>query len=403
MAKDNTIWIILGVILAVVVVAKFGPGLFQTQSMLTNGFSTQSACQASLDSDKASYPQGYYSGCVLVTSSINTCLNGCGSNTYSLTGKYNYEWGIDGQAAMSTVEKCRATCLGGGSQVTCTDAKCKTDNPNQCYGGGSGTYWQASNSHCVAATNSCEYDLVQCTEGCNGAVCGVAPECTQNSDCLPVAQLTQTVLNEQGFCDLDTHKCVNYCYVLWGGVCTKKYGADCDVECAFGGNRDSATKAACQAAIGTTAYSGCKDQCTETADCGGTGHICVEKKCVDIDCPITINSNWDTFWSSVNWPGLANTCAPESCNYITPTGIIQANIRVVPCCTGLVQEKQGALTGSSFVAGGEYGTCVKESGFCSWFGILKDALPDKAKQYSCTIGIFLIAIFLLVLLKGVAR
>lgn len=120
------------------------------------------------------------------------------------------------------------------------------------------------------------------------------------------------------------------------------------------------------------------------------------------DCPITITGDWSAFWSSIDWPGIKDKCAPEGCQYLKPTGIVGANIREIKCCAGLIGEKQDNIPFSNFVSGGEYGLCKQESEFCQYFSFLKEALPENLQDLSCTIGMVGAFMLLLVLLRVVA-
>lgn len=477
--KDNTIWIILGVILAIVVVAKLPFGGAQA----IYGTTDLVSCQSQLALQRSNYPNGYTTECTLITQSILTCMESCGS--ISSTWIDDYMFVYDTSSTPTTLESCITACFGGGGGTSCSDtdggnypntagrvagtsasgsydyidycvsdgtpegsitewycsgtslqggtvkcasgrqctgsssttgstaAYCKVDTDpcagiscdNEC-DGTTGLYY---NGQCLVDGNShiCAYDHKSCTDGCSNGQCTDWSVCTTGEisyDCATINGCTarKTCSNGQ-----------------WG-LCAKA-----DSTCG------SAIKCSDTTSSGGTAYfsAGEKRSCTISScsgikTCGNSGQWgeCIK---VDSSCGSTVNSTYCPYKFTAMTGGgftvenLANQdnprCIPENCSYIEKSGFsttIASLMTGLPqkivstCCEGSVKEITGGFDikymGIS-LARQETGVCQKETGFCSWFGFLKDALPDKAKEYSCTIGIGAIAIVFLVILKGMVR
>jgi hypothetical protein len=388
MAKDIPWILIIIALVAVGILWKVVP-TFQTQAILHNGFNTAALCQADLDSMKSYAPYGYFTSCVLIDSTKNTCLNGCSSTAdFTLTGKYNYEWGDEGYAAMSAVEKCRAACLGGGNQDPCTDTKCKQDNPDTCnYLGTMKLY----NSHCNSV-GSCEYTTETCSNGCSNGACG-SGEITYKCNGNIIQKCVGTSCVTYSECGTNL-KCVEGNPVCQSAYCTSNSDCSCFTSgggTGGGGGCGGAGALYMMAVVPVCDNGNCK--CTDTA-----------ASCPYPDGEISAGIIGEIVGTDKY---KSTECVPATCTYVESKGVLAGLVggyKELGCCEGSIKTPE---SGKSWLWGAysiDQGKCTMVTGVCKYFtfahGLLYDiAGADVAKHY-CTITIALLAMILLPFLKG---
>ena len=422
MAKDNTIWIILGAIILILVVT-YGPGLFQKQAILydCNVCSSNSAvianeqvsCEAagwtcSVSGTCLSCSQGGYSctdtdGGKLPNTGGKAYGNHAGTSfsyyDYCVDSSTVYEYSCTGTSLNLEGIVCASgrTCVDGANGDYCKPVSC---TPNwQCSAWGTctaGTQYRTCDdlNNCGITTNEPAVSQ-SCTVSCSGT----APDCTTLDGCAGKTS------------------CING---GWTGACVKT-----DSNCG------SATKCSDTTDSGGVAYfnMGEKrvcfiDSCSGFKTCGSGGiwGICIK---IDTSCGNSVNGSRCPYtFTGMEGGGLKvenladqsnPRCIPTNCSYVETSGLgldlggiltQLPNKLVSTCCAGSVKKVTG---GYNIVFYGitldrrETGICTEESGFCTWFGFLKDALPPEMDSYSCMIGIGAIGIVFLIILKGFAR
>jgi hypothetical protein len=401
MAKDNTIWIILGVILAVIVVAKVG--LFQSQSVLYN---CNIPCSAGIGLTAVNNEKAGCSGTCTVAQ--------CGSTSaYSLTCVDVGTCSSSNLAACPTVGSLCVDSTGYASGPTCTTCNYVCDNAIKVPSGSGYVYYcdvdgvSSCASGCDSSTNACitptpKYCYSSSTEICSSCSTGSYStlQACQVSRCGDgTCQVWESVSSCSSDCSSALKWCYDYnsdqcgqtctngdttevlclqnqkiCYCVEDRVCVKHTGSSCVSGCTLktGGDTDATIKARCEAGI------------------------------PPIECPFLVPATTNTNpLISVNVAGLDfSKCAGETCGYLSASSSIFGSNTELPCCEGLTKVKKGdASILGGLLAKAEWGICTKESGFCSFFGFLRDALPEQAKEYSCMIGIAGALIVLLILVK----
>jgi hypothetical protein len=290
MAKDNTIWILLGIIVFAVIAMKVGPGLLGTQAIY--GTTSMAACQSQLALQRSNYPDGYTTECTQITQSILTCMEGCGTTSSGWIDDYMFVYNAAGTP--TTLESCRAGCFGGGSGGnSCSGVTCSN------YCSGTGRYY---NGQCLVSNDDptqhlCAYDFQSCTNGCSNGVCNSASVCTTGEisyDCADIngCDARKTCSNGQ-----------------WGS-CVKTVSS-----CGNGG--------------GTSTTRG--NLCITNSNCG-TNEVCkatmATRKCMDLtldSCSIAC--------SDKNNAGIAGGCTIDYCH-------VSMTASSVPCYTS---QKKGIL------------------------------------------------------------